>query len=172
MYGITGQAAPELNVKYWIDEFGNETKPKTLESLGSGYKILYCFQSWCPGCHSSGFPTLKKIMEGLNGYPIGYAVIQTVFEGFEENGIEKLVETQKKYGLQIPFGHDLNGPKNSSGLMARYRTGGTPWFILISPDNRVIFNDFRISPEKTIQALKDLMDEKYQAPKQDALSEE
>lgn len=54
-YGILGQRAPEWDVRQWF----NLPDGKDTVDLGD-YKgkvvYLYCFQSWCPGCHSSGFP--------------------------------------------------------------------------------------------------------------------
>ena len=46
-------------------------------------KVLYlfCFQSWCPGCHSSGFPTLQKVMSRFkDNDDVAFVAIQTVFE--------------------------------------------------------------------------------------------
>jgi len=44
----------------------------------------------------------------MSGRPdlMSCAVIQTVFEGFETNSYEAMLETQSKYDLGIPFGHD------------------------------------------------------------------
>lgn len=151
-YGIVGQTAPELRVKEWIDGNGLPTHPITLDSLGSGYKILYCFQSWCPGCHHRGFPTLQKLVTELND-KVQFAVIQTVFEGQHENTREKIEETQRQYQLAIPFGHDAGDrtTQNRSFTMMDYRSGGTPWFIIIDPKNEVIFNEFHLNAEKTIE---------------------
>ena len=52
--------APEFNVKQWIDKNGNKTAAIKLVDFKSKFKIVYCFQSWCPGCHSKGLPDLKK----------------------------------------------------------------------------------------------------------------
>ena len=27
--------------------------------------MIYCFQAWCPGCHSRGLPALQKMVEAL-----------------------------------------------------------------------------------------------------------
>lgn len=76
-----------------------------LADLGDGYKVIYCFQHWCPGCHSRGFPALKRLVDGLSDKGFGFAVVQTVFEGADQNTVEKLRETQLHYGLDLPFGH-------------------------------------------------------------------
>lgn len=148
------KTAPELRVAYWIDGEGAERVPLQLADLGGGYKVLFCFQDWCPGCHSSGFPTLKQLVERLADRGFGFAAIQTVFEGAESNTVEKVRENQLKYGLKIPFGHDLPADGQSQpSLMTDYRTGGTPWFVLIDPLGQVVFSDFRLDASRLIAAL-------------------
>lgn len=62
-FGKLRAEAKELRVDEWIDGEGRPmAKPLRLADLGDGYKIIYCFQDWCPGCHSRGFPTLKFCM--------------------------------------------------------------------------------------------------------------
>ena len=152
--GINSQQAPELRVPYWIDGDGHERAPLTLAELGDGYKVIYCFQHWCPGCHSRGFPTLKKLVKELSDKGFDFAVVQTVFEGAEHNTVEKLRQTQFEYDLDLPFGHDLP-PEGSQypSIMEDYRTGGTPWFIIIAPNGEVIFNDFRLDADRWIEAF-------------------
>ncbi len=150
--GINHQKAPELRVPYWIDGKGNKTKPLSLSDLGKGYQIIYCFQSWCPGCHSRGFPTLKKLVDNLSDKGFGFAVVQTVFEGADQNTPDMLREMQIKYDLNIPFGHDQNDGSYPS-VMEDYRSGGTPWFILIDPNGGVVFNDFGLDADKLIDAI-------------------
>ncbi len=125
-----------------------------LADLGAGFKIIYCFQHWCAGCHSGGFPALKQLYSALNDKDFGFAVIQTVFEGFEENTFDKLRMTQKKYDLNLPFGHDIPDEEAPvSTFMMDYRTGGTPWFTVIAPDGQIIYANFHINPAEFLQAL-------------------
>lgn len=143
------QTAPELRVPYWLDPQGQPRPELRLAELGEQYKLLYCFQHWCPGCHSHGFPTLQ----GLVGLPaLKVAVIQTVFEGYEENTRDQLLPTQQRYDLGVPFGHDSN-PAGRPSIMEDYATGGTPWFILIDPANQVVFSDFRINGPALVEAM-------------------
>ena len=152
--GIVGNRAPELRVPIWIDEDGKPRAPLQLADLGPGYKILFCYQHWCAGCHSSGFPTLLRLVDALSERGFGFAVIQTVFEGAEENTVERLREEQVRYGLRLPFGHD---PLREGGfyptVMEDYRTGGTPWFILIDPKGDVIFSNFHFDADRFLHAL-------------------
>jgi len=151
-------SAKEFNVKDWIDASGNAIEPIRLSDYKGKFKVLYCFQHWCPGCHSKGLPDLKKMVAALEGNDkVVFLAIQTVFEGFEENTYEKIIETQKKYDLKIPFGHDAGyDGKSTSNIMANYQTGGTPWFILIDKHDAVVFDDFHLNVDGAIQFLKEL----------------
>jgi len=158
-YGIAGYKAPELLVDLWIDAEGKPIEPIKLSDFNGKFKVLYCFQSWCPGCHSRGFPALQKMTKALEGNDkIVFLAIQTVFEGHEANTYDKMEETQKQYHLKIPFGHDP-GDQSSYGrskTMYHFRTGGTPWFIFIDQNNHVVFNDFHLDVGKAIVFLKNI----------------
>lgn len=114
--------APELRVAHWLDGNGQPRTPLTLADLGTRYIMLYCFQHWCPGCHSTGFPTLEKVITALSTKEFGVAVVQTVFEGEEVNTPERLRETQLRYDLHVPFGHDA-AVDGYPSVMHDYRTG-------------------------------------------------
>ncbi len=153
-YGITGRIAPELKVNYWIDKDGDPDNFILADHEGK-WVFLKCFQSWCPGCHAHGFPALKKISDALADNPkVACAGIQTVFEGHYTNTVDKVREIQLQYDLQIPMGHDPGVDGKHPSTMADYRTGGTPWMILISPNREVVYNDFSINADKAIEFLK------------------
>lgn len=158
-YGIVGYQAPEFNVPLWIDGDGIEIDPIKLKDFDGKFKVLYCFQAWCPGCHSQGLPSLQK-MEGAlkDNNKIEFLAIQTVFEGLHANTFERVKEIQKRYNLKIPFGHDIGdeNTRNTSSIMFNYRTGGTPWFIFIGQEGTVIFNDFHLDTQKAIEYLKEV----------------
>jgi len=157
-YGIEGHKAPELlDDIYWVDADGTPSKPIHLSDHKGKFKVLYAFQSWCPGCHSQGLPSLQKMVKALkNNDKISFFALQTVFEGKEANTQEKMLEVQKQYDLHIPFGHDTGNEqtRNISSVMYHYRTGGTPWFIFIDQNEVVVFNDFHLDPAKAIQYLR------------------
>lgn len=155
-YGIEGFEAPELLVDKWVDGEGKKTGPLKLSDFDGKFKVIYCFQSWCPGCHSIGFPALQQMTGNLKDRgQVIFLAVQTVFEGHEANAYDKILETQKQYGLKIPFGHDPGdeSSNNRSKIMYSYRTGGTPWFIFIDLKNKVVFNDFHINVEGAIEFL-------------------
>ncbi|WP_452599618.1 peroxiredoxin family protein [Pontimicrobium sp. MEBiC01747] len=150
--------APEFNVKDWVDANGKKIAPIKLSNYKGLFKIVYCFQSWCPGCHSKGLPDLKKMVEAhKDNDKVIFLAVQTVFEGHHENTYEKMVETQKKYDLKIPFGHDAGEDgKSRSNIMTNYQTGGTPWFLFIDKHDRIVFSDFHLNVEASIEFLNTL----------------
>ena len=86
------------------------------------------------------------MVEGLSGQGFGFAAVQTVFTAAEINTFDRLRETQRRYGLAIPFGHDPAVDRYPS-LMADFETRGTPWFIVFDPLGEVLHSDFRLDDE-------------------------
>ena len=155
--GITGQMAPELEAEFWLDGKGDEGHFSVTENRGK-WIYLKCWQSWCPGCHSSGFPTLQAISKAFKDESLVVtAGIQTTFEGHRVNTADKVREMQLRYDLEIPMGHDPgNGkPHEMPNTMRDYRTGGTPWQVLINPEGRVVFDGFHVHTEKAIAYLRE-----------------
>ena len=155
--GIIGHMAPELDIEFWIDGNGNKSHFSVTENRGK-WVYLKCWQSWCPGCHSSGFPTLQQITSAFADEPLVVtAGIQTTFEGHTINTADKVREMQLRYNLKIPMGHDpgKNNPGGYPNTMRDYRTGGTPWQVLINPEGRVVFDGFHVHTERAIEFLKE-----------------
>jgi len=160
-YGILGQKAPALQVDEWTGADGKKLDAPRLVDHRGKLIYLYCFQSWCPGCHSSGFPALAKLSDTFkDNENIVFLAVQTVFEGHAVNTAAKIPEIRKKYGLQIPIGHDpgTKASGNVSTVMRSYRTGGTPWTILIDPEGTVIFNHFHIDTDRAIHDIRQLLE--------------
>ncbi len=160
--GIKNQRAPELNIPYWIDGQGKEREPFNIAEHRGKWVYLKCFQEWCPACHSVGFPNLQKLVTAFptNEHVVS-AVIQTTFEGHSINTVDALRKNQLRYDLDLPFAHDPGDtqlPNHDPGhyplTMASYRTGGTPWVVIINPLGTVVFNDFHVNIDKFIQFLK------------------
>jgi thiol-disulfide isomerase/thioredoxin len=160
--GIKGVPAPELNVPEWIDGNGEPQAPFQISQHQGKWVYLKCFQEWCPACHSIGFPNLQKLVAAFpNNDIIVPAAIQTTFEGLTNNNKGALRKNQLRYDLNLPFGHDpgnIDLPKSEPNrypkTMQSYRTGGTPWVVIIDPSGTVVFNDFHIDIDKLINFLK------------------
>ncbi len=155
-FGILGLPAPELDVNDWIDPDGKPSAPFRLEDHAGKVRVIYCFQAWCPSCHSAGFPALKEIMgQFADNGDVVFTAVQTVFEGFTSNGPERRREMQLDYGLALPIGQDETGPRPS--VTTAYRTGGTPWFIVIDRQGKVIHNGYRLEPRKAKALIEDAL---------------
>lgn len=155
-YGIRGYRAPEIILDYWIDANGKPTEFSVMEQRGK-WLFMKFFQSWCPGCHKFGFPTLQKFTDAFGDHPDVEAVaVQTVFEGATVNTKEKVREIQLRYDLPITMGHDVGSELTEFHplSMINYRTGGTPWLILVAPDGTVVQNTFHMDSDYLIEFLK------------------
>ena len=144
---IVGKNAPDWKVKK-RSQLPPGKAGLELSDLKGKVVYLYCFQSWCPGCHSHGFPLLKKMVEKCDGDDeVAVVAVQTVFEGSHTNTAENGLKCAKKFGLKIPFG--FGGSKEvRSEIMRAYQTRGTPWTIVIGPKGIVHHSDFRGTEEK------------------------
>ena len=101
--GIKGQKAPAWDIAQWIDHDGN-TAEYTMEDFKGKKIVLFCFQSWCPGCHKTGFPMMQYLAKRFaKDDGVVTLAVQTVFEGASTNNFKKLKKMQKKYKLEIPF---------------------------------------------------------------------
>jgi hypothetical protein len=81
--------------------------------------------------------------------------IQTVFEGHGINTKDKLRKNQLKYDLKIPMAHAAGNPQTRTipEIMRKYRSGGTPWTIIIDPKGRVVYNQFHIEPDHAAELI-------------------
>ncbi len=153
-YGIEGQQAPGFGVDTWLN-LPRGASGVELSDFEDVCVYLYCFQSWCPGCHSRGFPALLHMMDLFADEPrLSFLTVQTVFEGFEANTLDSAREVAEKYQLDIPVGHDPGVEQSGSILMRRYRTGGTPWTIVIDRNRQVRFNGFQADVDMLAEGIK------------------
>lgn len=63
-YGIEGERAPAWGVASWFNLPDDKTR-LDIQDFEDQVVYLYCFQSWCPGCHSRGFPALLHTMKTI-----------------------------------------------------------------------------------------------------------
>jgi len=155
--GIEGQKAPDFGVDTWIQIDGDK-KPSIDDYKG---KILYVygFQAWCPGCHSHGFPTLQELSKHYkDDDKVAFVAIQTVFEGFMVNSVLAAELIVKKYDLDMPVGHSGLDDKRSK-FMNDYKSGGTPWTVIVDKKGIVRFNDFHADVGEIIKYIDFLKNE-------------
>ncbi|MFQ5707888.1 MAG: redoxin domain-containing protein [bacterium] len=153
--GIINQKAPTWGVTEW---YQLPQGKKSLDVTDFKGKVIYlfCFQSWCPGCHKYGFPTLKQVIGAFRDDPdVAIVTVQTTFEGYDYNSFSKARKTIEKYELKTPVGQSGTRGRPSI-LMRNYRTGGTPWIVIIDKKGVVRYNDFHIYPQMAIQLIQKL----------------
>lgn len=156
--GIVGEKAPTWGVTKWLNLPPGQ---ETLDITDYHGKVLYLygFQSWCPGCHSHGFPTMLKLMQAFQHQEdVAFVAVQTVFEGFPYNTFDHAQRVAKRYKLDIPVGQSGENGRRSE-IMKHYRTGGTPWTMVIDRQGIVRFNDFRTTPAAATQLIRELLKE-------------
>lgn len=156
---VTKKTAPELKVDQWVNLPKGRTTGPTLHKEWKGKVVyLYFFQSWCPGCHSSGFPTLQSLKKEFSKNPeIEFAAVQTVFEGFSTNTPAAAKKIVKRYDLQdIPVGQSGSAQKKSA-IMRDFKTRGTPWTVVIDKKGRIVFQGFHLKPDEGKKLLNSLL---------------
>lgn len=115
---------------------------------------LVCLPALVPRLPFAWVSDATKVACSVELKDVGFAVIQTVFEGTHENTFEKLRVNQLKYELPIVFGHDEQ-PTGSPfpTFMEDYRTRGTPWFTVIDAGGSIVFSDFHLDAERLVKQL-------------------
>ncbi len=81
-----------------------------------------------------------------------FIAVQTTFEGYGINTFERAKATMARYKLSIPTGQS-GAEDASSPLMRAYRTGGTPWTIIIDKSGVVRYNDYFVTPKQAIAVI-------------------
>ena len=154
--GIHGAQAPEFGNFVWFNKKGDKIAPVKLSDYKGKVVYLDFFQSWCPGCLRYSLPRIKVLSDKYKNNPdIQFLAVQTVFEGFSVNSQAKVMSIRNRYGLEFPMGHDDGSHAGVDGsvLMRKYRSGGTPWTVIINREGRVLFNDFHIKEENAIRII-------------------
>ena len=153
--GIVGQVAPKWSVSSW-HQLPADKQSLDVSDFRGKVTYLYFFQSWCPGCHKAGFPTLQELTKKYkDDSDVAFAAIQTTFEGHHINTADKLKELATRYKLKIPFGQS-EGHRGTPEIMREYRTGGTPWIVIIDKQGKVRFNGYHITPESAAKGIEQL----------------
>jgi thiol-disulfide isomerase/thioredoxin len=161
-YLMLNEQAPKWDVGPWHQLPEGKTSLDISDFKGK-VLYMYCFQSWCPGCHSRGFPTLKQVAEKYKDDDgVGFIVFQTVFEDKASkpvNTFENLKKIAKKYGLTMPFAQS-GSREDKSKVMKAYQTRGTPWTVIIDKKGVIRYGGFHITPADAAKLIEKLKTEK------------
>ncbi|MDP6044110.1 MAG: sialate O-acetylesterase, partial [Phycisphaerae bacterium] len=127
-YIMLNKQAPKWDVGPWHQLPEGKTSLDISDFKGK-VLYMYCFQSWCPGCHSRGFPALKQVSAKYkDDDSVKFVVFQTVFEDRASkpvNTFGNLKKIAQKYGLTMPFAQS-GSREDKSKVMKAYKTRGTP----------------------------------------------
>ena len=107
-----------------------------------------------------GFPTLRQLTKVFNNNDqVIFWAVQTVFEGYSINSQDKLRRNQLKYDVAIPMAHAPGNPQTHEipKIMRDYRSGGTPWTVIINQEGKVIYNHFHIEPDQAVAVIQRLL---------------
>ena len=85
--------------------------------------------------------------------------VQTVFEGYGFNSDAKLRKNQQKWELKIPMAHAPGNQQTHElpQIMKDYRSGGTPWTVIIDRNGTVIYNHFHIEAKQAVVLIEQLL---------------
>lgn len=150
--GIEGEIAPPLNVPDWYQAPAGKDRVELSDYKGKIVVMLF-FQHWCKASQERELPVLQKLVKHYKGNDgIVFLAIQTVFEGYMDNTIDKLPVTAKKFELDIPIGFIAKVPA-FPGISASYKPGGTPWWVIVDRQGRVEYNGFILNEEEAIKGF-------------------
>ena len=66
-----------------------------------------------------------------------------------------LVSDVAKPLLSCESGHlDAANTEEGKGTMSRYRSGGTPWYRIVDPQGRAVFNGFQLNAHAAIAHIR------------------
>ncbi|MEZ5341423.1 MAG: hypothetical protein R2706_08240 [Acidimicrobiales bacterium] len=75
-------ATPDFRFNTWLANVEQATG-LSIDDVVEPVIDLYNFQSWCPGCHSHGFPTMKAVKDHFastgQADQVKFIAVQTVF---------------------------------------------------------------------------------------------
>jgi thiol-disulfide isomerase/thioredoxin len=147
---IIGKKAPSFEVDTWIQTYKQDLD---INDFKNKVVYIYGFQSWCPGCHSHGFPTLNELSKYYKyDSDVKFVAIQTTFEGFSTNDIQAAKDIIKRYNLTMPVAQSgLEGLR--SKFMINYNTGGTPWTIIVDKNGIVRFSNFHLTSREAVTII-------------------
>ncbi|MDP6543186.1 MAG: sialate O-acetylesterase [Phycisphaerae bacterium] len=159
---MLGKQAPKWDVGRWHQLPEGKTSLDISDFQGK-VLYMYCFQSWCPGCHSKGFPTLQQVSgKYKDDDSVQFVVFQTVFEDRASkpvNTFENLKKIATKYSLTMPFAQS-GSREDKSKLMRAYKTRGTPWTMIIDKKGVIRYGGFHITPADASKLIDKLKAEK------------
>lgn len=129
-----------------IESIFDETVPNVADFYGKPLLILI-FSLGCPGCLGRAIPFANKMVYEY-GEKIQVFGIHTNFEGVDFP-VEKFQSAKEELYIRFPFFKD----KNFHDTFYDYGAGGTPHWILVDKEGKVIYSIFGSDPNNALLRL-------------------
>lgn len=154
---LLNQKAPSFEVKEWIQSYKDDLDIDDLKG-----KVVYIatFQDVCPYCHEHGLPSLKELHEYYkDDKDVQFLAIQTPFEDEDGNDESTAKSVIKEYALTMPVGNSKRDQYDRPIFMDNYRTGGTPWVIIIDKKGIIRYSSLWLHEDLTMVMIDKLKEE-------------
>lgn len=154
--GIQGEKAPLLDVPTWIQVPEGKRKVEITDYEGKVVVMLF-FQHWCEASQKRALPTLKNLVDKFGSNEgVAFIAVQTAFQGLTDNTEDKITIAAEEFDLDIPIGHTVKTPEFPS-VNGAYKTGGTPWWVIVDKEGIVEYNGHYLNPEEAEAGLAEML---------------
>ena len=137
-----GQPLPDWSLE---TIFGEEV-PEKKDFLGQPLLILF-FSLGCPGCLGRAIPYANRVVYE-NGDQVKVLGIHTNFEALDFPK-EKFEKAKGAFYIRFPFFKD----RNYDTTFLDYGAGGTPHWILVDQNGKVVYSIFGSDPNNALLRL-------------------
>ena len=144
-----GAPLPSWNLEPIFDDL----EVPTVESFKGKPLLILFFSLGCPGCLGRAIPYANRVVYE-KGDQINVIGIHTDFEGVDFPK-EKFEAAQAEFYIRFPFFKDFN----FDTTFLNYGAGGTPHWILVDQEGKVIYSIFGSDPNNALLRLDLKMDE-------------
>lgn len=129
-----------------LESIFQEKVPQIKDYQGKPLLILI-FSLGCPGCLGRAIPYANRIVFEL-GDEINVMGIHTNFEGVDYP-TKRFQEAKKEFYFRFPFYKD----KNFNTTFWDYKAGGTPHWVLVDKEGKVVYSIFGSDPNNALLRL-------------------
>ncbi|MDF1695276.1 MAG: TlpA disulfide reductase family protein [Saprospiraceae bacterium] len=138
-----GKALPNWSIE---SIFSEDTVPNVADFKGKPLLVLF-FSLGCPGCLGRAIPYANRIVYE-NEAQINVVGIHTNFEGIDIPKA-KFERAKDEFYMRFPFYKD----KNYDTTFLNYGAGGTPHWLLVDKNGKLIYSIFGSDPNNALLRL-------------------
>ncbi len=129
-----------------LEKIFEDDVPTREDYLGAPLLILF-FSLGCPGCLGRAIPYANRIVYE-NGDKIQVMGIHTNFEGVDYS-LAQFAKAKEEFHFRFPFYKDYN----FDTTFLNYGAGGTPHWILVDRNGKVVYSIFGSDPNNALLRL-------------------